>query len=94
LGHQFGVGVVAIAAHRIRHHRRKQAFERGQYCHRKRRRQQRQDQIRAKLRNMDGRQRAADAAEFTANGFDWQLKHASRHGCRQQRDNRAGHSRK
>ena len=82
LRHQFRVGVVAVAAHRVGDHGREQAFERGQNRHRQRGRQQRQDQVGAKLRNVDGRQGAADAAEFAADGFDRQVEEGGDQGCR------------
>ena len=42
LREELGVGIVAIAAHAIGHHRRQQRFDRAEHGHRHRRREQRQ----------------------------------------------------
>src|ERR1700722_14521465 len=52
---QFGVGVVAIAAERIRDHGRKQAFYGGQDRDRERRRQQRKNKVGPKRRDVNRR---------------------------------------
>ncbi len=56
LSHELDVGLVPVAAHVVGHHCREQAFDRCEHCYRECGRQQRQDQVGAKLRQ---RQRAA-----------------------------------
>ena len=93
LRHQFGVRVVTIAGHAVRHDRREQAFDGRQHRDRERRRQQRQDQIGAERGNRDRRQAARDAAELRADGLHRQLEERHGGGADEQRDDRAGHAR-
>ena len=93
LRQQLGVRVVPVAGHRVGDDRREQALDGGQERDRERRRQQRQDQVGAELRNRDRRQAAGDPAELRSDRLDRQLEHGDRRRARDQRHDRSGHAR-
>ena len=93
LRQQFGVRVVPVAGHRVGHDRRQQALDGRQQRDRQRRRQQRQDQVGAELRDGDRRQAARDAAEPRADRLDGQAEQRNRRRAGDQRHDRSRHAR-
>ena len=72
LGHQLGIGAVAVAGHSIRDHGGRAGFRRPPGSPRSAPRQQGQDQVGPELGDREGRE-AGDAVEAGADGLDPKL---------------------
>ena len=70
LREELHVGVVPVTAHPVGDDRRQQRLDGTQHRDRQRRRQQRQDQVGTKARNVNVRQAGRDAAEARADRLD------------------------
>ena len=89
---QFGVGIVPVPDHRIGDHGGQQAFERGQQGDRQRGGQQRQDEVGAKTRQINGRQAAKECRRICCRSSRRADERGPQRQCRQQRDDGTGHA--